>query len=135
MGHTVGPVAAEGRLMRVDTVDGQGEHTLRMGGVLVDGLHGRSCAQYMNSAHGTAVGKNNVTFNENGTVVATRAIVAGDELLVAYGARFWKGVQAARAWASANPVAAEELREQARVLDFMRVPERVRVAADVALAR
>jgi len=44
MGHTVGPVAAEGWLMQVDMVDGQEEHTLRMGGLLMDGLHGRSCA-------------------------------------------------------------------------------------------
>ena len=129
MGHTVGPVADEQSLMRVDSVCGQGEHTLQMGGLLVDGLHGRSGAQYMNSAYGPATGANNVAFNANGTVVATRTIAVGDELLVAYGARFWRGVQAARAWAEANPVAADALRDCALSLDFLRVPERVRVAS------
>jgi len=122
MGRVMGPVADADRLMQVDTVNGQGEHTLRMGGQLVDGLHGSSGAQYINSAFNTE-GKNNVAFNHNGTVVATKAIAALDELLVAYGPSFWNGVKEARAWAAANPAAAQALQAEAPALKPPKLPK------------
>lgn len=111
MGQDVGSVHAP---PGVDTVAGQSEHLMAVKGRLIDGLHGASGAQFINSAYRLHTGqRNNAKFCRTGTIKATKTIKAGQEILMAYGGQMWAGLSRAKRWAGAHPEAARTLAEQA----------------------
>ena len=69
------PIAARGR-----------SHT-----ALIDGLHGYTCAQYINSAYRVKGCSNNAEMLDGGTVrvMKGKVIHAGEEILMAYNAGYW----------------------------------------------
>ena len=102
---------------------GIGRHVMKVGGMLVDGEHGASGAQYINSdyhlmhngrkvptawttgqqdkadrgwwARGVWVTDthNNAQFKTTGIIRATAVIHEGREILMAYGADYWRGMR------------------------------------------
>jgi len=86
MGEDIGPAD---ELPKVNTLKGQSQHTLQIkkrwiGNRLIDGLHGASCAQFINSAYHLNRG-NNVNFKDTGNIVAgKKGLCVGEELLMGY---------------------------------------------------
>ena len=82
---------------RIDA--GGGRHVMMLsGGMMVDGLHGYTGAQYINAAyHVPSQWWNNAVFANTGTVSATQAIPEGREILMAYHGAYWQR------WGAAKP--------------------------------
>ena len=59
---------------------------------LVDGHAGHTGAQYINAAYGECMrnARTNARFTSTGTIVATKRINAGTEILMAYGRDYWR---------------------------------------------
>jgi hypothetical protein len=89
MGQDVGDASIP---LPVNTLAGQSEHIMAIGGRLIDGLHGASGVQYINAAHHRNTGQiNNAKFTSTGTIVTTTKIKKGQEILVEYGQEVWAG--------------------------------------------
>jgi len=129
MGEDIGPAD---ELPTVDTLKGQSQHTLQIKkrlirNRLIDGLHGASCAQFINSAYHLNRG-NNVNFTDTGNIVAgKKGLCAGEELLMGYKIGFWNGIQRAKKWRDENPEASARLDVEAVERDKQRRIPRVEV--------
>ena len=68
-----------------------GRHVMQQGRRLVDGKYGPTGAQYVNSAYRAPKGwANNARILATGTIVATKVIRPGTEILMAYGNAYWR---------------------------------------------
>jgi hypothetical protein len=91
---------------------------MAVGGRLIDGLHGASGAQYINSAYQLKTKQTNkAKFTSTGTIKSTCKIHKGQEILMAYGGNLWAGKERARKWRKANPVESEALAREAAERD------------------
>jgi len=124
MGEDIGPAD---ELPTVNTLKGQSQHTLQIkkrwiGNRLIDGLHGASCAQFINSAYHLNRG-NNVNFKDTGNIVAgKKGLCAGEELLMGYNKiGFWNGIlHRAQKWRDENRKASARLDVEAVERDKQR---------------
>ena len=81
--------AAQERLAAVKRAD----HVMEIAGRLVDGRHGISGAQYINTAKGVTGRADNAHFSKptgSVRVTATKGIAAGTEILMPYGSDYWR---------------------------------------------
>jgi len=99
---------------------------------LIDGLHGASCAQFINSAYHMNRGKNNVNFKDTGNIVAgKKGLREGEELLMGYNKiGFWNGIHRAQKWRDENPKASARLDVEAVERDKQRRIPRMEAPPD-----
>ena len=70
---------------------GGGRHVMSQGKRLIDGKYGPTGAQYINSAYrAPKAWVNNARMLASGTIVATKVIIPDAEILMAYGAAYWR---------------------------------------------
>jgi hypothetical protein len=94
----------------VDTLAGQSEHVMAVGGRLIDGLHEVTGAHYINAAyHLPNKQTNNAKFTNTGTIITTKKLKIGQEILMAYGGELGAGKKRAQQWRQAHPQEAQEL--------------------------
>ena len=63
------------------------DHIAVVKGRYLDCLNSPTCAQFMNAGLGQT---HNARFTRNGSVLATRRIRVGDEILLGYGSKYWR---------------------------------------------
>ena len=92
LGEDIGAYDGDGMVeMERRAARGGGRHVMRQGARLVDGKHGPTGAQYINSAYQAPAGwVNNARILATGTIVATTVIRPGTEILMAYGEEYWR---------------------------------------------
>ena len=126
LGVDVGPDRIPGvsdKIMRRLRDEGRERHVMSIqspnkggGKRLIDGLDETCGAQYINAARGIHGLRDNAHFGEKGTIttLGSSTIRAGTEILMAYGADYWRGITSHTPTAAHDPPPSPSCRDRQR---------------------